>query len=464
MDDSRRVKMAGQVRRFCRCFAQGAGDALGRVIPRQELQRWVTEEGGAYRERIYGPLQTLMLFIEQVLSADASCQDAVARGLSQRVGLGQAPCSLNSGPYCKARARLALNLIERLGREVGARLVAAQPEAWRWRGREVKLIDGTTVSMPDTAANQAEYPQSRTQKAGLGFPLARLVAVISLSCGAVLQWASAPCEGKGNGETALLRRLAPQLCPHDVVIADRYFSGYFLLIWLIRQGVDVVVRQHQRRHTDFRRGRRLGKHDHVVEWQRPPRPVWMDEATYAAMPQTLALRETRVGGLILVSTFLDARQVSKEAVLELYQARWHIELDLRAIKSVMQMDVLRCKTPEMVRKEIAVHLLAYNLVRAVMAQAAFLGHVLPRQLSFKAALQLIRAFEENLRHAPQGRQSIRRAHLLAGMARLRLPHRPGRVEPRVLKRRTQQHPLMTRPRHVLKAALLRRQHQLVKRP
>jgi hypothetical protein len=459
MDHSKRVKMAGQVRRFCRRFAQGAGGALGRVIPRQEMQRWVAEECATYRERIYGPLQTLMRFIEQVLSADASCQDAVARGLSQRVGLGQAPCSLNSGPYCKARGRLALKLIERLGREVGARLVAAQPEAWRWRGREVKLVDGTTVSMPDTAANQAEYPQSRSQKAGLGFPLARLVAVISLSCGAVLQWASAPCEGKGNGETALVRRLAPHLCPGDVVIADRYFSGYFLLVWLIRQGVDVVVRQHQRRHTDFRRGRRLGKHDHVVEWPRPQRPAWMEEATYAATPPTLVLRETRVGGLIVVSTLLDARQVSKEALRELYQARWHIELDLRAIKSVMQMDVLRCKTPEMVRKEIAVHLLAYNLVRAVMAQAAYLGHVLPRQLSFKATLQLIRAFEENLRHAPQGRQSIRRAHLLAGIAQLRLPHRPGRVEPRVLKRRTQQHPLMTQPRRVLKAALLQHQHQ-----
>lgn len=460
MEGCKRLVMAGQIKRFCHRFAQGAGHALARAIPRETLLRWVVEETGPYRERLYGPLQTLMLFIEQVLSADQSCQDAVARGLSQRVGLGQGPCSLNSGPYCKARARLALTLIERIGREVGERLRDAQPAAWRWRGREVKLIDGTTVSMPDTPENQAEFPQSRTQKAGLGFPIARLVAVISLSCGAVLAWASAPCRGKDSGETALLRRLTPYLCPGDVAIADRYFSGYFMLAWLLQHGVDIVMRQHQLRHTDFRRGRRLGKRDHVLEWRRPPRPAWMDEATYATMPLTLTMRETHAGGLVLITSILDARQVDKAALLEIYQARWHIELDLRAIKSVMQMDVLRCKTPEMVRKEIAAHLLAYNLVRAVMAQAAFLGHVLPRQLSFKAALQLIRAFEENLRRAPRARQSACRAYLLAGIAQLRLPYRPGRVEPRAIKRRTQQHPLMTQPRPVLKEALLKQQRRL----
>ncbi len=186
-----------------------------------------------------------MLFIEQVLGADQSCQDAVTRGVSQRLGLGQSPCILNNGPYCKARARLALALVERLGREIGERLRASQPEVWRWRGREVKLIDGTTASMPDTPENQAAFPQSRTQKPRLGFPLIRLVAVISLSCGAILAWATGPCKGKHSGETALLRQLAHDLCPGDVVITDRYFSGYFLLAWLIRQGVDVVVRQYQ---------------------------------------------------------------------------------------------------------------------------------------------------------------------------------------------------------------------------
>lgn len=460
MDDIKRRRLAGQVKRFCGRFAQGPGAALGQVIPQQSLTQWINEEAGKCRERLYGPLQTLVLFIEQVLGADQSCQDAVARGVSQRVALGQSPCSLNNGPYCKARARLALNLVERLGREVGKGLSEAQPDAWRWRGREVKLIDGTTVSMPDTPANQSEFPQSKTQKAGLGFPLARLVAIVSLSCGAVLEWTTGPCEGKRTGETAQLWQLVPHFRPGDIAIADRYFSGYFMLAWLIRHGVDVVVRQHQLRHTDFRRGRRLGAKDHVVAWARPPRPAWMDAATYATMPETLLLREARVGGLTLVTSLVEAAQVSKKELLILYHARWQVELDLRSIKTVMQMGVLRCKSPEMVKKEIAVHLLAYNLVRAVMAQAALLGHVLPRQLSFKATLQLVRAFEENLRHAPRGRLALRRAYLLAGVARLRLPDRPGRVEPRAVKRRAKPLSLLTQPRHILKAALIKQQQML----
>jgi len=457
MNDNKRKLVAGQVRRFCARFAQSAGSVLGQVIPSKELLQWVEEEIEDYRERLYGPLQTLTLFIEQVLGADQSCQDAVARGMSARVGLGQAPCSLNSGPYCKARARLSQGLIERLVREVGQRLCAGQAAAWRWHGREVKLIDGTTVTMPDTAENQARFPQIREQKPGLGFPIARLLAIISLSCGAVVEWALGPCEGKRTGETALLWELAHRLRPGDVIVADRYFAGYFLLAWLMRRGVDIVVRQHQLRHTDFRCGQRLGAKDHVVRWMRPQQPTWMDEATYAAMPETLSLREVRVGGLTLVTTLLDAREVSKQELLALYRLRWHVELDLRAIKTVMQMDILRCKSPAMVTKEIAVHLLAYNLVRALMAQAACLGHVLPRQLSFKAALQMIRAFEESLRHAPHGQLATRRAYLLAGIARLRLPHRPGRIEPRAVKRRPKQHFLLTKPRHILRAQLLKQQ-------
>lgn len=440
-------------------FVQSVGTVLGDVIPSRLLMAWVSEEAGHYRARIYAPLTTLVLFIEQVLGADHSCQDAVARGVSARVALGQAPCSLNTGPYCKARVRLPLGLLERLGREVGERLIAGQPRAWLWRGREVKLVDGTTLSMPDTKPNQARFPQNHEQKAGLGFPLARLVAMVSLSCGAVLEWAIGPCEGKETGETALLWELAQKLRCGDVVVADRCYAGYFMIAWLMQLGVDVVIRQHQRRHTDFRRGIRLGVRDHVVSWTRPQRPAWMDEATYAAMPETLTMREVRVGGWTLVSSLIDARQVSKQELLALYRSRWQVELDLRSIKSVMQMDVLRCKSPPMVEKEIAAHLLAYNLVRSVMAKAAYLAGVLPRQLSFKGALQLLRAFEQNLRHSPRSRIALRHAHLLAGVAQMKLPYRPWRVEPRAIKRRPTQHKLLTEPRNIVRARLLQEQQR-----
>ena len=374
MDSSKKRQVGEQVRRLRARFAQSVGALLGDVIPQQLVMQLVSEEAGGWRERVYGPLTTLVLFIEQVLSADHGCQDTVARGVSTRVALGQAPCSLNTGPYCKARSRLALGLVERLGREVGARLCAGQPALWRWRGREVKLVDGTTVSMPDTLANQASFPQNHEQKAGVGFPLARLVAIVSLSCGAVLQWASGPCEGKETGETALLWALSRRLCRGDVLIADRCYAGYFMIAWLQQLGVDLVIRQHQRRHTDFRRGQRLGARDHVVSWARPQRPVWMDQASYAAMPETLIMREVRVGGWTLVSTLTDARAVSKQELLALYRQRWQVELDIRSIKTVMQIDALRCKSPQMVAKEIAAHLLAYNLVRSVMAQAALGAH------------------------------------------------------------------------------------------
>ena len=457
MDNSKKRHLAEQIRQLRARFVQTMDSVLGDVLPPSLLMQWIAEEAGNYRQRIYGPLQTLMLFIEQVLSADQSCQDAVARGVSGRVAQEQAPCSLNTAAYSKARSRLPLELIGRLGRETGEKLCSQQPKAWRWRGREVKLVDGTTVSMPDTAANQTDFPQSPTQKPGLGFPLARLVAIVSLSCGAVLDWAVGPCEGKQTGETALLWKLAQNLRPGDVVIADRYYAGYFLIALLTRLGVDVVIRQHQCRYTDFRRGQRLGAKDHIVSWPRLQRPAWMDAATYATMPEMLGMREVRVGGWTLVTTLADAKEVSKLELLELYRARWQIELDLRSIKTVMQMEVLRCKSPQMVCKEIAVHMLAYNLVRAVMAQAAYLGNVLVRQLSFKGALQLLNAFEMSLRHCPCGRLALRHAHLLAGIAQMKLPHRPGRVEPRAVKRRPKPQQLLTKPRQILRTALLEQQ-------
>lgn len=432
---------------------------LGEVIPAKALMQWVHEEAGGFRERIYSPLSTLMLFIEQVLSADHSCTDAVARGLSARVALGQSPCSLNSGPYCKARARLPVGLVARLGQGVGERLCAGQPPAWRWRGREVKLVDGTTVSMPDTQANQRRFPQHREQRAGLGFPLARVVAIVSLSCGAVLEWAIGACEGKESGETALLWALAQKLHAGDVVVADRCYAGYFMIARLLQLGVDVVIRQHQRRHTDFRRGLCLGARDHVVSWIRPQRPAWMDEQTYRSMPETLSMREAHVGGWTLVSSLTNAKQVSKQELLALYRSRWQVELDLRAIKTVMQMDLLRCKSPSMVQKEIAAHLLAYNLVRSVMAKAAYLAGLLPRQLSFKGALQLLRAFEQNLRHSPCARLTIRQAYLLAGIAQMKVPYRPWRVEPREVKRRPKPFKRLAEPRNVVRVRLLKQQQR-----
>lgn len=444
-----------EIRRLRQQFAQRAGTALGNVLPAGELERLVGDHAGDYRERIYAPLKTLGLFIGQALSADGACQDAVARNLSERTARGALGCSLNTGPYCKARQRVSLELIVALSRAIAQRLERAQPRAWRWRGRSVKLLDGTTVSMPDTPANQEAFPQGRAQQPGLGFPLARLVAILSLGTGAVLDWAMGACQGEDTSEQALFRQLLGALDAGDVVLADRLYCTYWTLAMLKARGVDVLMRQNVHRAYDLRRGKRLGRGDHIVQWIRPQRPPWMDKQTYAAMPETLSVREARVNARVLVTTLLDARTASPVELDRLYRSRWNIEVDLRSIKAEMGMDILRCKSPQMIRKEVAVHLLAYTLVRAVMAQAASLANVLARSLRFKGTTQFLNAYQQQLRHsAGRRRTSVMIAHVLGALSMLRLPWRPDRVEPRAVKRRPKPHRLLSIPRPLARLQIL----------
>lgn len=443
------------VTRFKQGFADRPTRALDELLSSDAVCAIVDEEVGAFRERVYPPLTTLGLFIGQALSADGGCQDAVARHLSERTAQGEYQCSLSSGPYCKARQRLPLSLIERLAVSVGERLEQMTGRNWKWRGRSVKLLDGTTVSMPDTQANQAAYPQSGEQQPGLGFPLAMLVALISLSTGAVLRWASGPCRGKGHGEQALFRPLMPHLSVGDIILVDRYHCTYFTVAMLAKHGVDLLTRQHQRRYTDFRQGQRLGHRDQLVTWHCPQRPDWMDQATYACMPQQLTLRQTEVAGRVLVTTLTDAHRVKPLDLDALYRQRWQVEVDLRSIKAVMGMDILRAKSPSMIDKEIGVHLLAYNLVRGIMARAAAGTQVLARALSFKGALQLLLTFQQHLRWAAGKSVDIMRAHFLGAISAIKLPIRPGRIEPHAIKRRPKNHALLTIPRHVARAAIIR---------
>lgn len=442
--------LLGQVKQFMSRFAQDGTRAMSHLLAPEQLQALLLRHCPGYRERLYPPLATLSLFVQQVLGADHGCRDAVAQGLSVRLAQGLGPCSPNTGPYCKARQRLPAALLAELCELLGQRLCRAQIDAWRWHGREIKLIDGTTVSMPDTAANQAQYPQNGRQKSSLGFPLMRIVAVISLGCGAVLGWAQGACKGKNTGEPSLLAQLHDTLAPGDVVLMDRCYAGYFTLARLQGLHVDFVSRQQARRNTDFRRGKRLGKKDHVVHLARPRRPAQMSQTDYDALPLRIELRETRVGGWVLITSLLDAR---REELSRLYGLRWQVELDLRAIKAVMQMDTLRCKSPAMVVKEVAAHLLAYNLVRCVMAQAAHGARLSPRELSFKGALQLLRAFAPVLRGC--GAHAIGQLHalLLTTIGRVLCPKRPGRVEPRAVKRRPKNMRALTQPRALHKAQL-----------
>jgi hypothetical protein len=349
-------------------------------------------------------------------------------------------------------------------RETGQALDQAAPADWLWRERPIKIADGTTVSMPDTPANQAAYPQPTSQKPGLGFPIARLVAVCSLTCGTVIDAALGKYAGKQTGENSLLRTLAAAFAPGDVLRADRYYSGYFdIAFWKQRQ-VDVVVRLHQRRNCDLRRGQRLGPNDHVVVWTKPAqRPEWMDEATYAAMPAEMELREVRVRVAVLgfrtkvvvvVTTLLDARRYRAQDLAALYRMRWQAELDLRSLKTTLGLDVLRCQSPEMVCKEVWAHRLAYNLIRTVMAQAADANGWTPRDLSFKGALQTMIAFAERLLEAEAATVAELHAWLLLAVGAHQVGDRPDRHEPRVRKRRPKEYPLLTKPRDVARKQMV----------
>jgi len=287
-----------------RQFLQGDGSLFDQVLDDQTLAPVLAAHGTPSRERLYPPLQTLRLFIGQVLSVDRACQDVVGRRLSERVAQGQPASALNTGSYCDARSRLPIALPTTLGRLVGQQMESLAPSHWRWQGRCVKLFDGTTVSMPDTPDNQQAWPQSREQKPGLGFPLARIGALIGLASGAVLHYQISACKGKGTGEQSLLQNLLPHLDAGDVLLADALLATWWIIEAASRQGADVVMAQHGRRITDFTRGSPLGKKDHIVQWPRPPKPKTMSAEDYARYPEFMVMREIEVNGRILVTTCL----------------------------------------------------------------------------------------------------------------------------------------------------------------
>ena len=441
-----------------RQFLQGDAGIFDRVLGDREVAAMMNELVVPYRERIYPPLDTLRLFVGQVLSADRACQDVVGRRLSERVAQGQSASALNTGSYCDARQRLPTALPTTLGAMIGERLESLAPTRWRWQGRSVKLFDGTMVSMPDTPSNQQAYPQSHEQKSGLGFPIARIGALIGLASGAILGYQVVACEGKGTGEQTLLGNLLDQLNAGDVVLADALLATWWIIEGAKRRGADVVMAQHGKRITDFTRGERLGKHDHIVQWPRPPKPKTMSAEDYARYPECITMREVEVNGRVLVTTLLDPTFVSVNALGRLYKMRWNIEVDFRAIKATLEMDVLRCKSQPMVEKEIAVYFLAYNLVRWAMAKAALLADVLPRALSFSGAKGLLTAFADQLRRTPGDQIRNVIATVLAGIATLKLPHRPDRIEPRAKKRRPKNLPLLTVPRQVARDLILARRN------
>jgi len=402
----------------------------------------------------------LWAMVGQSLDPDQSCNNALARIQAHRARLGLSALSDDTGGYCRARQRLPEGFLSRLFRHIGAALTAKGQAEDLWYGRVVKVVDGSASSMPDTPKNQAEYPQPASQKPGCGFPILAYVGVFCLATGAALDLAL----GKWFLHDLTLFYFVREIFQYgDIMLADRGFCSYAEIALMQQRGVDTVMRLHHRRLTDFRRGKVIGVLDHLVTWPKPaqcPRGLRMED--YLRLPETLALREIRYPvafkgfrtvSVTLVTTLLDPKAYSIAALAELYFRRWQVELDFRHLKITMQMDVLRGKSPDVVRKEIWTHLLAYNLIHSLLWEAARKHGVLPGRLSVKGTMQQVDAHEDLLASATAPEKERLITALTRRVAGQIVPLRPNRVEPRVRKRRPKNYRLMMQPRAQLKARL-----------
>jgi putative transposase len=434
---------------------------------------------GVARNVLFTPCLTLWAMLSSVVSIDKSCAAACVQVSVLLLALSRPKWSEDTGVFCRARSRMPALFVQELMETLADRLEQAALPHWRWHGLRTYLGDGTTVVLPDSVENQAAFPQHANQKKGLGTPLIRLVVLMSLAVGAISGMAWGPYQGKGTGETALLRQLIGRLKRGDMVVLDRYYGNYWMIVLLLDAGVQVCVRMHANKKYDFAKGKRLGPLDHIVVWKRPRRPKWMSEEEYQQLPAEVTLREIGIdvpqrggegGRVVVATTLLDAEVYPKDDIADLYKWRWQVEVDLRHLKATMKMRELSCKTPEGVARELWTHALGYNLVRKVMAQAALYQQpskrpsrqrraagspapLTPRQISFKAALRQVQANAETLSTsaAEQCKQTAER--ILTSLASKRVGTRPGRQEPRAIKRRPPSQAMLNKPRAEVKKAL-----------
>lgn len=415
------------------------------------------------RERVYTPKTTGLAFLSQILSPGSSCREAVRQVQGAYALLPNAPMvSSDTSPYCQARARLELDRLTGVRRHLSGQMERNVPhDAVPW-SRPIKVVDGTCFNLPDTPENRALYPQSKDQKPCCGFPLVRMVGVFSLQTGANLEHAEAAYL---TSEGALFRQLWSTFESGDIALADRLFDSFGNFAGLLQRGVDAIFSIHVNRLHDFRRGRSLGHHDRLCTLTKPAHPAagWTVEE-WAALPATLTVRQLkakihnpngRVKIITLITTLLDPILWPKELLLLIYRYRWNVELFLDDIKTTLQMDMLSCKTPAMVQKELEMHLVGYNLIRAIMQEAALTCHVPLARVSFKGTLDTIRQFGQTLARIPMRQRKKNHdiyARMLETIATDLVPERLGRREPRCLKRRPKAFPFMTKPRRQMKDA------------
>lgn len=452
--------MPNQVEILKQKFVNSIGLPFREILPESEMMAALFAEKVEYRDRLFNPIVTLWAFLSQVLDSDKSLQNAVSRIIAWLAAAGEPIPSTDTGGYSKARKRLPEGLLKRLLGQTGEKLSdQAQPQDL-WCGRHVRICDGSSVLMSDTKQNQAIYPQHSNQACGCGFPIAKIVVMFSLATGAVTDVLIAALK---TSEVVLARQLYHNLLPRDVLLADRAFGTYVDLVSVQAQQADAVFRKHQSRKSDFRRGKKLGIGDHIVTWHKPKyRPNSMKPEEFAALPDLIQVREVhlliqhkgfRTKEIILVTTLVDSKIYTKTKLAQLYKFRWEVEVDLRHVKTTLGMEMLRGKTPEMVRKEIFVHLIAYNLLRALMWESAHNVGVSPLKVSLQGTRQHLKNFLSQFADAKPKKRHRLYQILLQVVSHKLVPHRPERFEPRLKKLRPKAYGWMQQPRALLQRKL-----------
>lgn len=420
------------------------------LLSQDSIQKRVQQDIPKHRDRLYNPLQTLSMFLTQALDEDSSCQNIVnAVALNRDKNI-----SITTGGYCRARQRLHVNMIKNLTQQISKDSLAKVQKRWKFQGRDIYLVDGTTFTMPDTKENQEVYPQQASLPQGLGFPICRAVGIISLYSGTIVDACVSPYQGKGASEQVLLRSMLYNFKKGDIILADAFYSTYYFLNYVLQNGIDVVLVQNGMRakKTDFTKGDILGKKDHLVDIKKPPKkPEWMTQQEFNKLPKSIKIRELYRGGKILITTMFCKNRVTATQIKNLYKQRWQIEVDFRNIKSTLGLKHFSCKTPEMVIKEMWVYFLAYNLIRFIMLESAIYNRLLPRQLSFKHTVQI-------LKNAPDlyNRQFYKKILYLIGQKVI--GNREGRIEPRAIKRRHNDFPLLMKTREIKREEIRRNGH------
>lgn len=465
------------LQRFKDQFSQAAGLPFADVLSEERILPILEKCGIEFRDRVFNPIVTLWAFLSQCLSQDGSCRDAASRVAAHRAASGLKVNSVNPCAYSKACGRLDLRVIQKLSRDTARTLEKSADDNWKWKGRSVLIVDGSTLSMQDTEELQEACPQPKNQKPGLGFPLMRIAAVFSFSTGCVIDIAFDKYKGKKTGEGSLFRRMIPRLPRGSVVMGDKYYDNFWSIAYLSERAIDVVFRS---RHSGGGKPKgdkpakrygsigktnftEIGDGDRLFVWNKPQRPKGMSKVKYDHLPNRIWMREIvvelvnpkgRAKTIKVITTLTDHRKYTKEDIIELYGQRWNCELDLRNLKTTMGLEILRCKSVDMVHKELWAHILAYNCLKSVAASAAKKHDVKPRQISFKGTVQTILAFAPALQVQTEGQHQLLDAMLLA-IASPGVGNRPGRWEPRAVKRRPKPQRLLTVPREVTKRPLMR---------